>query len=369
MERCPVELWLRIVTLACTDGGYTGCSLCLVSQRMRHIVESVRFLSISLVHEEQLLAFSRLLPDPDSQYSPPVIRHLLIFVKLYFRSDPEGKSRGESLQQATRKIISVAAPNVETLVVHQARYDLVFSMLKFPALRDLSLDGLSSSSEINISRFPALRRLHLGSSQVLLDFWSDLAHFARSLTHLRISGIALSRTISPFLLILLDLPIQNHAESIAAIRRDNEYTLSSADAANAVAFAEGLPALEHIVIQPYKIGIVSRRAPGIREHYLMKYGLVRIARACAQAQGTKKLYVLPDSPAYSVDEARRDWLEMVEGGDGPWSASADGYGVGASVHNQRQEEHGAHDVRPPPHLLRRIPHQALPTEGELPPTS
>ena len=45
----PTEILERMFRLACTDGGYTGCSLSQVSHRIREVCRAVRFHSISLL--------------------------------------------------------------------------------------------------------------------------------------------------------------------------------------------------------------------------------------------------------------------------------------------------------------------------------
>ena len=56
MNNFPVEIWLHILALACTDGGYTGRSLCLVSRQMRDVVGPVRFRSVSILKKDHLHA-------------------------------------------------------------------------------------------------------------------------------------------------------------------------------------------------------------------------------------------------------------------------------------------------------------------------
>ncbi|EKM49542.1 uncharacterized protein PHACADRAFT_153969 [Phanerochaete carnosa HHB-10118-sp] len=313
MDRCPVELWMKIITLACIDGGYTGSSLSFVSRTMRDVVEPLRFQSVSLISEEQQLAFSNLLRARGP--SPPVIRHLLVFVKMHRgdEAEPDDAAKTVGLQQTLRDILSVAAPNLETLVVHDTRFDLASSGLVFPALCNLSVDGLGCSSE-TVSRFPSLRRLHITSEyESSAGFWSGLAHSAPSLTHLRLSCLYLLDLFTPsFLCAFLDSPVVVEAD---------EDTPSSEEGA---AIARKLPTLKHIIVQPYQPSIFDGWCGNIAErHFTMQSELCKIAHACAQRQGIGKLYVLPSSYAYDVDEAQRDWLDTIEGGDGAWSANTE----------------------------------------------
>ncbi|EKM49540.1 uncharacterized protein PHACADRAFT_178962 [Phanerochaete carnosa HHB-10118-sp] len=162
-DRCLVELWTKIITLACADRGYTGRSLSLVSRMMRDIVEPVHFQSVSLVHEEQLLAFSSLLYA--RRRSPPVTRHLFVFVRVSYRSRRAAKF--ESLRRTIHDIVSVAAPNLESLVVYGARSDLASSGLVFPALRDLVIGGLHSTPRMPPVSLPFATYISAHSSAAL----------------------------------------------------------------------------------------------------------------------------------------------------------------------------------------------------------
>ncbi|KAL1945975.1 hypothetical protein VTO73DRAFT_1977 [Trametes versicolor] len=49
MDTLPLETLQQIFALACTDGGFTGCSLSLTSKAVRAAVRTIRFHSVSLV--------------------------------------------------------------------------------------------------------------------------------------------------------------------------------------------------------------------------------------------------------------------------------------------------------------------------------
>lgn len=71
----PSELWLSIFTLACTDGGYTGCSLSLVNEAIHYISSPVRLYSVSLTSKDQMSAFLSFLSSAPA--SSATVRHLL----------------------------------------------------------------------------------------------------------------------------------------------------------------------------------------------------------------------------------------------------------------------------------------------------
>ncbi|EKM49564.1 uncharacterized protein PHACADRAFT_106063, partial [Phanerochaete carnosa HHB-10118-sp] len=76
MDHCPVELWLRFASLACTDGGKTGCSLSLVSRYVRDATKRFRYQSIAIISEQSLISFARLIQNTIP--SPANIYHLFV---------------------------------------------------------------------------------------------------------------------------------------------------------------------------------------------------------------------------------------------------------------------------------------------------
>ena len=55
MDRLPLETLHQIFELACTDGGYTGCSLALTSKFIREAAQYTRLYSVVLEAETQRL--------------------------------------------------------------------------------------------------------------------------------------------------------------------------------------------------------------------------------------------------------------------------------------------------------------------------
>ena len=86
MHNLATELLEDIFELACTDGGYTGCSLSLVSKHIRALSRLNRFHSISLVSgtAQQLARFLNCF-DAECEAAraqnggrTPLVRHLCI---------------------------------------------------------------------------------------------------------------------------------------------------------------------------------------------------------------------------------------------------------------------------------------------------
>lgn len=61
MDRCPPEICAQIFTYACTDGGYTGRSLSLVSRYIHETSKPLKFQSISIHNHQQISSFSHLI--------------------------------------------------------------------------------------------------------------------------------------------------------------------------------------------------------------------------------------------------------------------------------------------------------------------
>ncbi|KAI1795091.1 hypothetical protein LXA43DRAFT_64091 [Ganoderma leucocontextum] len=86
MATLPTELLGQIFTYACTDDGYTGCSLPLVSKHITAVSRPVRFYSISLTRAsaEQVAEFSACLLAERALSmdtgAMPRVRHLCLSV-------------------------------------------------------------------------------------------------------------------------------------------------------------------------------------------------------------------------------------------------------------------------------------------------
>ncbi|KAI0748416.1 hypothetical protein C8Q80DRAFT_737633 [Daedaleopsis nitida] len=95
MENLATEILLRIFAFACTDGGYTACSLSLVSKNTQRVSRSLRFHSVSLTSSPTKLSkLLSLLAEERSATLPysPRIRHL------YLACTHRGELRDTALQ-------------------------------------------------------------------------------------------------------------------------------------------------------------------------------------------------------------------------------------------------------------------------------
>ncbi|KAI0802013.1 hypothetical protein BC629DRAFT_160810 [Irpex lacteus] len=61
MDKCPPEIHARIVSYACTDAGYTGCALSLVSHYFSQVSSPYRWQCIALPGYDQIICFANIL--------------------------------------------------------------------------------------------------------------------------------------------------------------------------------------------------------------------------------------------------------------------------------------------------------------------
>ncbi|KAM5534452.1 hypothetical protein V8D89_011919 [Ganoderma adspersum] len=250
MESLAVELLERIFFFACTDGGYTGCSLSLVSKHIREASRAARFHSVSLVESSvcQLTEFSACFRAERTralaQGVTLRVRHLCISgcnsPEVRFRPKREeqasplriaggrgggmssspcwmnaamgrtdvGPDQQQAFDDAVSAILAAVAPDLRTLAVCHgwATYAKHFRMpsavdvdgVAFPELEELTLAGMEWNFRTNHGMFgpptaalPRLARLHItdvGATGRYIDLavWSARAP---RLTHLRLTNM------------------------------------------------------------------------------------------------------------------------------------------------------------------------------------
>ena len=321
MERCPLELWEKIFALACTDGGFTGCSLSLVSRRVRALVEPFRYHSISLVEYEKFLAFASLLKGFPM---PPTICHLFISVKLPdiapYTSDHAGRAPfiKELFEEAFLSILTIVASELRSLCVHSPAVSHILALafkLPFPLLTYLMVPcPLNGFCLKDIGRrLVALERLHVIRCFAVTPLCDSLPQFAPSVTHVGFSDMSSDLYAPQFLKHLLKVDVQ---------LRPGRFRTSSHGVEDKVAnIIRSLPLLKAVYVQPQKLeigpGLPSSDACGPLLNKQMNDELEQVAKAHADgATSGIKLHLFPRSTEYSMDDARRDWLGVVNSGDG-----------------------------------------------------
>ncbi|KAI0362645.1 hypothetical protein OH77DRAFT_1515840 [Trametes cingulata] len=228
MDKLAIELLTLISFYACTDGGYTGCSLSLVCRRIRDASRLARFYSVSLVTSPaQVEQFVTCLQKERvrSPHMLPRVRHLILSLfgqGLETRPSTvpprQPTSRAEFLASLNRRtqhwrtaqenldgqyehtipnLIRAVAPDLHTFSLIQAQWrSSSIVRCSFPLLRELTLCGgdpsfLPLASFANDqSLYPSLTRLHhiLAWTGREVDFMQWAKHAPR-LTHLRVSRL------------------------------------------------------------------------------------------------------------------------------------------------------------------------------------
>lgn len=213
MDNLALELLEHIFTLACTDGGCTGCAPSLVSTHIRAASRTARFYSIALTSgsPEQIANFIACFIPATSAFAGclPRVRHLCLTLDTRTRGREQ---EGGTVLKATpivRTLFRAVAPGLRSLAL-VVRGELawidVFAQLgvEFPALEELTYESqwvqddesededevgeqevLGERSDIQL--FPHLARLHLVADAVM-DLASWATH-APCLTHLCISKL------------------------------------------------------------------------------------------------------------------------------------------------------------------------------------
>ncbi|KAI0363542.1 hypothetical protein BV20DRAFT_975566 [Pilatotrama ljubarskyi] len=243
LEDLPTELLYEIFRLACTDGGRTGCSLSLVSHRVRVLSRAARFNTLTLTAGSiwQIARFLRFLEDTvevaKRDRTPcPRVRHLCVVTTMggygwcwdqrasdlrrgiieHTETRREGLPKDEltrlnaslvrRYQSALQRLFRAVSADLESLCLLRRDCAFFFSELNetpegysiicdgFPKLRELYFsDGqpilvFTNPAKRNRPFCPALTKLSVVTSSnpktfLNLPFW---ARHAPNLTYLRI---------------------------------------------------------------------------------------------------------------------------------------------------------------------------------------
>ncbi|PBK92082.1 hypothetical protein ARMGADRAFT_1053981 [Armillaria gallica] len=203
MERCPAEICSEIFSYACTDNGYTGRSLSLVSKFVRETSEMCRLQSISIIGYEQLVAFAAAL-----ERTPPSLRRVrYIFISAHARSTAENPkaitseySRRAKAYAAFEQILQYITGTVEVLHAFFIFYR-PFPLLpvNLPLLRELtlygSLDGFPDVDER--LQFPCLRHLYLSPLSSPSYLTDQISKLTPGLVNLRLAAPEHSQSFVP----------------------------------------------------------------------------------------------------------------------------------------------------------------------------
>jgi hypothetical protein len=236
LDSCPAELCDRIFEFACTDAGYTGRSLSLVSKYVNQTSKRYMLQCVALHGVDKIVAFVGVLERTSKELRR--VRHLFICDgdlhddgrtsihsatslllspmglprKLCLRSlDPEEVGSipfDQGMMIGIYTILSLISPTIETLCLYfQSRkwmrfpcytHHLTWTLHRIPPLPRLSELTIGHSPQLPVDYLaftdmpimPSLRRLCLWGTIEAHKLWEHIPHFAPSLTHLRLPGTA-----------------------------------------------------------------------------------------------------------------------------------------------------------------------------------
>jgi hypothetical protein len=200
METTPPEIWTEVFAFACTDGGYTGRALSMVSRDVHLISKPLKYQSVCVVGPKQLLKLLAVL----SELSPGARGVKSLFVAALDESKDvedgsterhrrfQAHSGRDVAEQALCRILHLVSPSLLTLHIHRttiSRPSLLVEM-DLPVLANLTLHGPFKSTHpasVRPRTFPSLRKINIYHFAYHPEkFLQHILHAAPLLTHLRV---------------------------------------------------------------------------------------------------------------------------------------------------------------------------------------
>lgn len=321
MEKCPVELLIKIARFACTDGGYTGCSLSLVSHHIRDATKPARYLSVALTSPDRVRSFGSVVERADGSLN---IKHLFVSFDLHASDslspaflDDGGPKMAEDevyfairhsvMQDSFLPILRMAAPTLITLFFDELRFNNVMLGDPYPHLRDLCVCRLSPSKNSVITAettpFPSLTRLLITNSGDYLSKlapWQALAKLAPNVSHIRLVDAESFRThaaVTAFFHAYLNIP---YPDDLHPQREP-------------VSTAAQLGSLRSVQINPPAPSMYADNT-----YIFLSYGDLRRLAQEGKERGGDRVMSVDSATEYKSPEAWADWQNLLDGGDGPW---------------------------------------------------
>ncbi|KAH9897627.1 hypothetical protein C8Q73DRAFT_833786 [Cubamyces lactineus] len=355
MNSLAVEVLIRIFSFACTDGGYTACSLSSTSRYIREASHPARFHSVVFTGDwAKLSHFLTLLEKgraADTQNPTPKVRNLFISDVLLSRrlaalsqDEPAASQAGVvsgdvvATASADEQLVRSGSPSqhisrlredwarwndLVSALLHTVAVDLETAVLitdstttafepepfvtPFPALREFTLTGsMVDNEDVESStipvQYPVLSHIHFleGTAHESLK---HVSKYAPQLTHLKCSGV-IEDTVDA---------IKERATSGAATRDSPDST------------PHLFPNLREVHLQ---FGPPLDDGPSLHNDVL-QYRSDVLYPWYMLANHAIPVYILPPDPETDplkwmerrTIEARRSWMERMEGGGGCWLAS------------------------------------------------
>ncbi|KAI0636541.1 hypothetical protein C8Q77DRAFT_1154475 [Trametes polyzona] len=342
MDKLAVELLTEIFFYACTDGGQTGCSLALVSKRIRATSRPARFYSVALFSsatkiEKFLHAYqlereraTEMLPrvrhlwlsydedgqgDPGAPLSAPAVTPSTMpasraeFLAALQRRSQSWRSAQVNLDDQYNRVIPMlireVAPDLYSLALNQSRWRSNATVrCYFPRLQELTCIGGDpsflpfSSADGSAPLYPSLKRLHhiLTPNRKDVNFLNWGLH-APALTHLRVSR--------------LDFWPHSTVQTLECVISDASSN-------------EFFPNLQEVIILPHppppsgsstSEGCYQQFTHYLRELPRRVKAPLRVLPPMIKARPHQGL----DAPKECIVNLRRLWIARIEGQPGCWA--------------------------------------------------
>jgi hypothetical protein len=345
IDRCPREIWDAILTLACTDGGKTGCALSQVSKHIREISHCIRIQSACLESLRQVDSFQRELERrkpserrvrflylsdfslnsrassesvPASPTEEAALYHQLI------REPDATFATFSTLVVSTVEVLSISG--VRSPIFHQPEH------LSFPRLQYLYISGellFSMHTTATLASggpsLPILRGLHIHGLPSLPDnkhaLLATLSRCVPNVTRLRISGVTHEISLSSYMGAFIDA--SSHAQRVQETALASSLPLRE----SSLLFGQSNMGLEHLsvlIFEPVKLRRDGWCGTSEAINTVMVFSMMMLSQDLAhrivQARSSEvRLVVLPEA-AHDRKKIRRDWEDVAAGGLGAWGS-------------------------------------------------
>ncbi|KAF9462895.1 hypothetical protein BDZ94DRAFT_1260113 [Collybia nuda] len=296
MYKFPIEIWLQIFQLACTDGGSTGRAISRVSRFFHEVSKEVRLQSITVVGVPQIVACALMLERTPPNFRR--VRHLFVSncLETPFRRTRTfpTSSRGfweidTGACEAFIQILKLVAPTLQTFyLVSNIPRTCILLPVSLPKVVQMTLQGPippANHPRCETHAFPSLRRLQLLSfTDYPMDIFESITLRAPSLTHLYLSLTHASRHL--------------HSDLTQALTNTSPHTSS-----DTLPFGIFPTTLKRIYIHPGPSPMIGQ---GVWVNFAHQFMMKNFADV---ANFDQRVVIVEATPVCKHHEAMAKWLQ------------------------------------------------------------